>query len=277
MLALDVDGTLLDASGELRPGVAGAVDRAVGRGIRAIICTGRRYRRAATVARLVGLGVPMVCNSGALVKDPASHQTLWRADLPPECVARVLDQFDEAGYPAVSFTDREPGGRDFLVAVYPTGRPPFDDYVGQNRDHAEIDPAWPGDARAGRTRHFHVCAIGTRNGMIETEASLHRAVSSGIRTFVQRSPRYSGWMCEVIRADAGKWSAVCHVAEMWGIPLSQICAVGDDLNDRPMIEHAGLGVAMGHAPESVRAVADVVLTDAFPDDLASFLDTLAPA
>jgi hydroxymethylpyrimidine pyrophosphatase-like HAD family hydrolase len=110
--------------------------------------------------------------------------------------------------------------------------------------------------------------------MLEMEATLQRAIAGGIRTFVQRSPRYTGWMCEVIRNDANKWSAVSHVAELWGIPPSQICAVGDDVNDRPMIAGAGLGVAMAHAPESVRAVADLVLDDTRADSLAAFLDTL---
>ena len=68
-------------------------------------------------------------------------------------------------------------------------------------------------------------------------------------------------MCEVLRHDAGKWTAILHLAGLWGITPQEICAVGDDMNDLPMIAGAGLGVAMGHAPESVRAVADLVTGD----------------
>jgi hydroxymethylpyrimidine pyrophosphatase-like HAD family hydrolase len=65
----------------------------------------------------------------------------------------------------------------------------------------------------------------------------------------------------VIRHDASKWAAILHLAELWGLDPSEICAVGDDMNDLPMIVGAGLGVAMGHAPESVLAAADHVTGD----------------
>ena len=63
-------------------------------------------------------------------------------------------------------------------------------------------------------------------------------------------------MCEVLRRDASKWTAVLHLAELWGVEPSAICAVGDDVNDLPMIQGAGLGIAMGNAAPEVKAVAD---------------------
>ena len=91
-------------------------------------------------------------------------------------------------------------------------------------------------------------------------------------TFVQRSHRYLGTMCETLRHDASKWSALLHLAELWGIDREEIVAVGDDMNDVPMIAGAGLGVAMGHAPEAVRNVADHVTHDEENDGLARFVE-----
>ncbi len=274
LLALDVDGTLLDQSGVLRAGIQEVLQSVSDRGIRAVLCTGRRYRRAAAISRQIGLGSPMVCNSGALVKDPVTQQTLWRADLDPQVMAGVLDHFQTSGYPAVSFSDLGLDSYDFFVAAYPSGRPDFDDYVGQNFKHAQVEPGWQHQARVGATSHFHVCAIGSHQEILELEQGFPNEIRPRIQTFVQRTPRYVGWMCEVIRADASKWTAVCQVADRWGIPRSQICAVGDDVNDRAMIEQAGLGVAMAHAPASVRSIANLVLGDTRPDELASFLDSL---
>ena len=103
------------------------------------------------------------------------------------------------------------------------------------------------------TTLFHVCAIGTESDMLEFQAAAHAALAGRIQTFVQRSARYQGTMCEVLRHDAGKWAAILHLARLWQIDPSAICAVGDDVNDIPMIRNAGLGVAMGHArPRSWR-------------------------
>jgi HAD superfamily hydrolase (TIGR01484 family) len=270
ILALDVDGTLLDAGGTLRPTTARAVARAAARGIRPVLCTGRRYRRALPVAEELGLDAPLVCNSGALVKDPANHATLWRADFDAPLLAEVLDLFRRRDEPAVSFTDRHPELADFLIAGAPTGRPLFDEYVERNRPHALIDPNWAD--RIAEASHFHVCAIGERSAMLDFEAVVEAALTGRVRTFVQKSPRYAGTMCEVIRRDAGKWAGVLHLAELWGVGPAEICAVGDDMNDLPMIAGAGLGVAMAHAPAVVLAAADHVTGSHEQDGVTALIE-----
>jgi 5-amino-6-(5-phospho-D-ribitylamino)uracil phosphatase len=280
ILALDVDGTLLDAAGTLRPRTAAAVARAARAGIRPVLCTGRRYRRARPVTEQLGLDAPIVCNSGSIVKDPASHRTLWRADFDPALAADIRALFHAHDQPAVVFTDRTPEDADFRVPAYPTGRAPFDDYVSQNRIHAEIDHAWAstgsrtgqGEAGPDGEPWFHVCAIGTHDEMFAFERSAHERVRGRIQTFVLRSTRYLGSMCEILRVDASKWMALLHLAELWGIGPHEICAVGDDANDIPMIRHAGLGVAMGHAHPDVRAAADLVTGRHDEDGVAMLVD-----
>jgi hypothetical protein len=271
LLALDVDGTLLDRAGHLRPATARAVARAAEAGIRPVLCTGRRYRRALPIAEELGLDAPLVCNSGALVKASGDHRTLWRADLDPDLVAGLLALFADRDEVVVSFTDRSPDGADFLVARDPTGRPLADDYLGQNRPHAHVDPAWheePG--RYGP--HYHICVIGHRDAMLDAQRAVETRFAGRVTTFVQRSPRYLGTMCETLSRDASKWSALLHLADLWGIDRREIVAVGDDMNDVPMIRGAGLGVAMGHAPDAVKAVADHVTRDEENDGLARFVD-----
>jgi 5-amino-6-(5-phospho-D-ribitylamino)uracil phosphatase len=267
ILALDVDGTLLDLDGTLRPRTAEAVARAAQAGIQPVLCTGRRYRRARPIAELLGLDAPLVCNSGAIVKIPGDHRTLWRADFDPELVADVLDLFHSHDQPAVLFTDRGPNDFDFIVPAFPTGRAAFDDYVGKNVEHAEIDTAWRRriatrdglpPTTGGDEPLFHVCAVGSRAEMLAFEKAILDRIGGRVQTFVLRTSRYLGTMCEIVRVDASKWTAVLNLAEMWGIEPGEICAVGDDANDIPMIRNAGLGVAMGHAHPDVQSVADHV-------------------
>ncbi len=97
-------------------------------------------------------------------------------------------------------------------------------------------------------------------------------LGSRVQTFVLRSPRYLGTMCEILRHDASKWTAVLQLARLWNVDPTEICAVGDDANDVPMIRNAGLGVAMGHAPDEVLAVADHVTGDHDQDGVAMLVD-----
>jgi Cof subfamily protein (haloacid dehalogenase superfamily) len=271
ILALDIDGTLLDRRGTLRPRTIEAVARAEAAGITPVLCTGRRYRRAFPIARQLGIGSPLICNSGALVKETVGHQTLWRADLAREVLEEVFELFDTRDEIAVSFTDRSLDEFDFLVARSPTGRPLFDDYVDQNRSHAEVDPNWT--TRADFL-HYHLCAIGERSAMEAFEREILERIPHAVQTFVQKSPRYAGTMCEVLRHDASKWAALLHLAQIWGVEPSEICAVGDDMNDLPMLRGAGLGVAMGHADIRVLAAADRVTGSDDEDGVAMLIDDL---
>jgi 5-amino-6-(5-phospho-D-ribitylamino)uracil phosphatase len=281
ILALDVDGTLLDPDGTLRPRTAAAVARAARAGIRPILCTGRRYRRALPIARQLGLDAPLVCNSGAIIKDPTNHGTLWRADFDASLDSDVLRLFRAHDQPAVVFTDRGPDDADFIIPAYPTGFSMFDDYVGQNREHARVDSVWRwqganrAPTRPDDDRHdamFHVCAIGTRTEMLAFQRATHDTMNGRLQTFVQRSPRYAGTMCELLRHDASKWTAILFLANQWGIDPQEICAVGDDVNDIAMISYAGLGVAMGHAGSDVLTAADLVTGDHDQDGVAMLVD-----
>ena len=248
-----------------------------------MLCTGRRYRRAWPIARELGIDAPLVCNSGAIIKDPTSGRTIWRADFEGSLADQVLDLFHRHDQSAVVFTDRGRLEADFIVAAYPTGRDHFDDYVGQNLEHAEIDEQWrpgqshPIDQSAGNGAGdpvFHICAIGTRSEMLDFQATAHGRLAGRIQTFVQRSPKYRGTMCEILRHDAGKWAAILHLSQLWRIDPSAICAVGDDVNDIPMIRNAGLGVAMGHARPEVIAAADFVTGGHDEDGVALLVENV---
>lgn len=273
VLALDVDGTLLGPDRLIPPSTKAAVSRAAAAGLRPVICTGRRYRRARPIATELGLDAPLVCNSGALVKDPASGRTLWRADLDPQVAGAVLALFRRLGRDAVGMLDHDLTGPDFLIPDAEPSCPLFRDYVDRNREHARIDPQWMFDRSP--VGHFHLFAIGDRSAMLDAERDVLELAGGRVRTFVQRSPAYQGTMCEVLDAEAGKWSALLHLLELWEIDAAEVVAVGDDQNDAPMLEGAGLGVAMNHAPESVKAVADVVLDgDHHGPALADFIADL---
>ena len=71
-----------------------------------------------------------------------------------------------------------------------------------------------------------------------------------------------------------KWSAIQQLAADWGVPDEAICAVGDDVNDIPMVRGAGLGIAMGNALPEVKAAADRIAPSQAEDGLVQVVDWL---
>ena len=269
LLALDLDGTLLDPAGRIAPATAQGIARLVAAGVRPVLCTGRRPRRTIPIARQLKLTTPLVCNSGALIQSGTDRATLWRADLDRAVVVEALRICREFDQPTISFLDRADGEADYVVATPRMGWPLFDDFLAHNERFAEVDPAWENDLDRV---HYHLTAIATREAMLNLEHALHNSLGGQIQTFVQKSPSYAGTMCEILRADANKWTAIGHLCERWEIDPGEVCAVGDDMNDIPMIRGAGLGVAMGHAQAAVREVADLVVATNEADGVAQLID-----
>ena len=271
LLAIDIDGTLVNREEELSPATREALARAGRAGIHVVLATGRRYSRTLHLVEPLGIDVPLVTASGALVKDPADHRTLYRAEFDRDVLCRALAVIDACGFEPVLCADTYTEGFDFYRARPDSRSPELAEYLRLNRGSGRIWPDLVADPPPGV---FTLFAMGSRNAMIELEETLHRELPGRLSTHVLRSPRYTGFMCELMPAGVTKWSAIRRLASGWGIGDRQICAVGDDVNDIPMIRAAGLGVAMGNALPPVKAAADRIAPSQQEDGLAQVVEWL---
>ena len=261
LLVLDIDGTLTNSRHEVSDATCRAIARVRAAGVRVMLATGRRYRDALPVVERLEIIEPLVTASGALVKRPGDHATLHRAAFAAGVLPAVLDLVVAAGHEPVVYTDSFADGFDFhcrsleSVAALPAGGG-FAEYLGLNRGLARVEPDLhrepPPDAFAG-------FVMGGREPMEALEKQLRDRFAESLSLHTIRSPRYSQWLCEIAPAGVTKWSGVVAVAAAAGIAAAEICTVGDDLNDLPMVRAAGLGIAMGNARDELQAVADRVV------------------
>jgi Cof subfamily protein (haloacid dehalogenase superfamily) len=238
LLVLDVDGTVTNSRHEVADTTRRAIDRARAAGVRVMLATGRRYRDALPVAERLAIVEPLVTASGALVKRPGDHATLERAAFRPGVLPEVLGIVIGMGHEPVVYSDS------------------FAAYLARNRDVARVEPDLhrqpPAEAFAG-------FAMGGGEAMAALEARLVASFPGDLALHTILSPRYSEWLCEIAPAGVDKWTGVMSVAAGWGIAAEEICAVGDDVNDLPMVRAAGLGIAMGNARPVLQAAADQVV------------------
>ena len=253
LLAIDIDGTLLNSRDELTPATREALVRAGKAGIHVVLATGRRYSRTLHLVEPLEIDVPLVTASGALVKDPIDHRTLYRAEFHPRVLREALAAVDHCGYDPVLCADTHTEGFDFYHGRSKVESAELTEYLDLNPDCGRL---WPELIASPPPGVFTFFAMGTRPQMLELEHRLQQHVPGELYTHVLRSPRYFGFMCEVAPLGVDKWSAIRRLAAGWEIPDAAICTVGDDVNDVPMIEAAGLGIAMGNAVPEVKAAAD---------------------
>ena len=271
LLAIDIDGTLVNTRDELTPATRAALTRAGEAGIQVVLATGRRYSRTLHLVEPLGIDVPLVTASGALVKDPRDHRTLFCAEFDPGVLVRMLEVVAGRGYEPVLCGDTFLEGFDFYLARADVKSPELGEYLRVNADCGRIVP----DMLANPPRGvFFGFAMGTRAEMRGLQDALRRELPGRLSSHVLRSPKYTGFMCEVAPAGVTKWSAIRRLAAGWGIDDAAICAVGDDVNDIPMIRAAGLGVAMGNALPEVKAAADRIAPSQDDDGLVRVVEWL---
>lgn len=265
LLAVDIDGTLVNSRDELTPGVRDALQEAAAAGVKIVLATGRRYSRALPFAEPLGIRAPLVTASGALIKDPFDHRTLFRAHLERSDLLEVLKVTSSHGFDAVLYGDTFAEGFDYYCPKLTGVGPELAEYytvnAGSERLQHDLMHNPPHDIFAG-------FSMGSRAQMFALEAELNQKLPGKLYLHVIRSPRYQGYMCEIAPAGATKWSGVRHVADEWQIADHEICAVGDDVNDLPMLVGSGLGVAMGNAVDELKAAADRIAPHHDEDGLA---------
>lgn len=271
LLALDIDGTLVNSHDQLTPRVREALQAAVQAGIRLVLATGRRYSRALPLVEPLGIEAPLVTASGALIKNPLDHQTLYCAQFGRPLLCRTLEVLDRAGYHAVVYADTFDAGFDYYCVSLDVQSPELLDFFQLN---AQCERLWPSLMHDPPEGIFSGFAIGTREEMLVLAAELERQLPDELYVHVLRSPRYKGFMCEICPGGVSKWSGIKRLARQWGIGDHEICAVGDDVNDIPMIRGAALGIAMGNALPEVKAAADRVAPTNDEDGLVHVVEWL---
>lgn len=244
LIALDVDGTLVDGDNIMSPAVHEAVHAIRARGIETVITTGRSMPGVMDTVGLLDLpdGIAIASN-GAVVF----------SFNPPTVLHSVT--FDAA--PAVRLVlDRVPNA---MVAVeevgvgYRANKPFPDSQISGSITLHDLDDliAHP------------VARVIIRAPEVPTDefaAMVHDLGLTGTSYYIG----YSAWL-DLAPEGVSKASGLEIVCERLGIAQADVLAVGDGHNDYEMLEWAGRGVAMGHAPDRIKAVADAV-TGSIDDD-----------
>jgi hypothetical protein len=252
LVALDLDGTLLDPYGKLTPTVRDAVTRVVRRSeLRVVLCTGRRYRTALPHARALELSGAIIVNNGALVKDIASGETLQHAYLPAPEFDPVIDHVRSHGPPLV-YVDTYHDGVDVITERAHLAHPFQREYLD---DQGAVVTIVEDVAQVGRERVVMVSAMADADSLAELRRGAQARFGARVQTHTLQNKNYQGQILEFLSPAAGKWPALERLAAAWGIEPAEIAAVGDDSNDAELLARVGLGIAMGNALPEVRAAA----------------------
>jgi len=252
LLAVDIDGTLLDSHSRLPSCNRIALERAHQAGLRVCLCTGRSLTEARPVIDQLGLELDAgVFVFGAIVSDLRTGRSIGREAMPASLADRVVAFFQERDYPILALYDVTEAGVDYRVIA--------------GRRHAEACELWvrKTPCRVCRANGWPSEHSVVRLGVIERPEHLQDLLAAlkaefpadKLKCNAIYAPNYGLHVVECFAPQVNKWHGLTQLLRAWDLSADQVVAVGDDVNDVEMISQAGLGVAMGNAVEPVRAVA----------------------
>ena len=271
MIAVDMDGTLLNDDSRVSPANFAAIQAAEQAGVRVVIATGRRHSYAMRVLRGIGLAEDsvIVSSNGAVTRTFGNGSTLLDRILLPTATAldlcHRLGEFRNAL--VVTFDRVGPDGEDergsLVVEHLDDLHSSIDKWMTANAPY--IDHVVPIErALAGPEAPIQMMVCGTVERMRRAEALLLAlpgvsavGTAPGVAVSLSRTeyPERDLSIVDILPAGVSKGAALIRLAATWGIRPAEIMAIGDNWNDVSMLDIAGSPVLMANAPDDLLAVA----------------------
>ena len=259
LLALDLDGTLLDPRGRISRRNLKAIESARDAGVRVALVTGRRFRDSRPVALELGLDIPLISHNGALTKHAETLQTVAVLPLPLAAARDALRVGRSNGADALLSDDHE--GLGVLVYDHLSG-----DNVAVHRyiawamrlhgDDEGSNAVQQVDSLEDYLDHepIHLAFSGRCAAMDQLEQLLKSELGASVRVLSTKYPAQDFTLVDVVNPAASKGAGVAAAAAELNITAGEIMAVGDNYNDLEMLLFAGTGVVMANAPLTLREI-----------------------
>ncbi len=262
MIALDLDGTLNNDAKVITPKTRAALLAVQQQGIRVVLASGRQapgLQREATALDLKSYHGLLLSYNGGRIEDAATNEILYKKGIPNELAVRFLRHLEK--FPVSPIVDDG-------IAIYTTRADCFkvQDESRNNNMQVKIVSNIADAVAQGRFSPGKILTAAPNEVLVPLLDEI-RAPFQDKMDFVQSAPFfYEGTMQGVNKADS-----LGQVCEILDIAPEEVMAFGDAQNDIPMIEFAGLGVAMGNACQELKEIADDITLSNNNDGIAHML------
>ena len=255
LVAMDMDGTLLNSKLSITIDTLFAIKKAMGQGVKFTISTGRPLLGIKKYVEILGIDSPVITYNGAMVVDPITEKILFKKDLIPSDARKILELGKK---------------HDVLMCIWSNGNLYANRLDGNLENYRNLSGAVPVAlddfeqvVNDGISKILWINEEDKINQYIkEIDPSMFENV-----TYVTSQPIF----LEFFNRDVNKGVALNFIAETLGVLQEEVVAVGDGLNDYEMISYAGLGVAMGNAHPKIKKIAKYITATNDEDGIADVI------
>ena len=266
LLALDLDGTLLDSRGQIPDENREAIRAAEEAGVLVTIATGRRFRDARPVGLELELNAPLVTHNGALLKYAESLETVSVSLLDLDATREIVRAGKEFGGNALVSADPHTKGT-LLYDRIPDDNVPLKRYLDWSErlhgDEAQEAVMHVADLHDALPDHqvIHISFSGSCEPMERMLKILNDELTDSVTILPTIYPHLDFTLIDILPPGASKGTGVEKLAILNGLTPENVMAIGDNFNDVGMLEFAGIPVVMGNADTGLLNRSEFYKTD----------------
>lgn len=249
LIVSDFDGTLVNEDGTISDKNKQAINDYVALGGAFAISTGRMPDGILSRARELGLKGLVACCQGSIIADIATGDFVFEGRIPYETTLAIVKKMEEMGLHIHIYDslDYYCNMDDEALKIY--------EKAVKSKAILVLDKPLSQFVEEKKFASYKVLA------MVPAEANEQVLNALAVENFVGCAlTKSSEYLVEVINAQYSKGTAVEFLANYYNAPLDKTVAIGDQRNDLPMIERAGLGVAVNNADQGLKDKADYICT-----------------
>ncbi len=283
LVTIDLDGTLLNSYGEISERNKNAIKNAVSKGVEIVIASGRPLQSARSFALEAGASNYAICGNGSLLYNVKNNEILFDKFIERQKVLEIIKICEENSIFYCLYTENLTISKslNYNILFYNNENKKMTEdkqtnikIISNIYKYVEENPS-VGILKITICDESAIIFGGIIKKLrkindvdvLDVQHMARKVITSGTEE-IKVEYHYT----EITSKDVNKWAAILKLADRLKINPKEIIAIGDNMNDKDMIENAGLGVIMGNSAEYMHKFADVVAPTNNDDGVAEILE-----
>lgn len=260
LIVSDMDGTLLGDDHQLTEENKIALSKALEKGVKIVPASGRIYDSAKEHFNFLDINTPLIACNGAIIKETKTNKLIYKNSVPNDICMKIIDVFEKNEVYYQLYSENTMMCKNLTSKDKEKTRERLKNFF---NDHVNVH--FGEDLKEEASKHKILKLIAIDDHDMEKLKRVREDLSK-IEDIEMTSSWYNN--IEIMHKGANKGEALKALIKYLGIDREEVIAFGDNYNDLPMIELAGLGVVMGNADEAVKEKADYITSTNTEDGVA---------
>lgn len=283
LVAIDLDGTMLNQYGEVTLNTKNAIQNAIKKGVEVIIASGRPIDSIKTIAKEIGSNHYFIAGNGALIYDIQKDEIIYDKFLPKQKVLEIIKICEENSISYNVYTEGAILANSLKYNVLYYQKENLKKEESKQTKISMIEDIYEYVKNKKENRYLKMTICDDNKTVFQSIIRKLRKID-GIevldvshmarKTIKQGTEEITVeyYYTEITMQNVDKWEAIQHLISQLNIKKEEVMAIGDNVNDKKMIEQAGMGVVMAGSTPEVTKIADYITTSNCQDGVAKALE-----